>query len=337
MARYAKDQPDGFTNAIESVAIVGAGGTVGSRIVSALVEGGKHTVTALSRKGSPNKIAPGVQIATIDYDDETSIVEALRGQQCLIITLAPAAPPNTHSKLVHAASKAGVPYIVPNNYGGDIDNVKMGQETMLGPVARANRAEIERLGMQWITIACGFWYDYSLAGSEWSFGFDFAKRAVTFYDDGSTYGTFSTLAQVGRAVAKVLSLKELPDDEGDKGPTLSSFLGKAVYVQSFRVNQREMLESVKRVTGTTDADWKVSHVDSKKRYEEGLAQVQSGDRSGFIKLLYARGFYPDDPADFSAKTQNELLGLPEESLDVGTRAALAIVQHLQSLAKRTAA
>lgn len=225
---------------------------------------------------------------------------------------------------------------MPNGYGGDIEKVKLGEETFLGPVNRAHRDEIARLGMQWITVCCGFWYDYSLAGGESRFGFDFDRRSLTIYDDGTTKNSTSTLSQIGRAVAKVLSLKELPEDESDKSLTLSSFLNKGIYFQSFLVNQKEMFESVKRVTGTTDADWTITHESTKKRYEEGLALVKGGNMAGFAKMLYARGFYPEDTSDHASKAQNELLGLPEESLDEGTKAAIDLVKKLQARPERMA-
>ncbi|KAJ6134475.1 hypothetical protein N7523_000797 [Penicillium sp. IBT 18751x] len=336
MPEYAKDQPAGFKNAVERVAIVGAGGTVGSHLASALLQTGKHTVTALSRKNSSNKLPEGILVASVDYDDEETIVAALKGQQILIITMAPTAPRDTHSKLVQAAVKAGVPYVMPNSYAGDMEQVKLGEEIMLGPVAKANRDEIERLGMQWITVCCGFWYDYSLAGGEARFGFDFDKRSLTIYDDGNTKNSVSTLSQVGRAVAKVLSLKLLPDDENDTSLTVSGWLNKALYVKSFVLSQNEMFESVKRVTGTTDADWTIHHEPTKKRYEEGLALVKSGNMAGFSKLLYARAFYSDDPSECSAKAQNELLGLPEENLDEATQVGIDMVKELQRRVERMA-
>lgn len=250
--------------------------------------------------------------------------------------MAPTAPRNTHSRLVQAAAKAGVQYIMPNGYGGDIDNVKLGADTLLGPMAKANRDEIERLGMQWINVCCGFWYEYSLAGGEARFGFDFDKRCLTVYDDGKTRISTSTLPQVGRAVARVLSLKELPDDETDNSPTLSEFTHQSIFIKSFVVNQNDMFQSVKRVTCTTDADWKVSHETTKKRYEDGLAQVKSGNMAGFSKMLYARSLYPDDVNDYSAKAQNELLGLPEESLDEFTKRGIDMVKDLQSRGERMA-
>ncbi|KAA8645101.1 hypothetical protein EYZ11_008902 [Aspergillus tanneri] len=336
MPKYAKDQPVSFKNVIERVAIVGAGGTVGSHLAAALLKTGKHTVTALSRRDSSNKLPEGVLVAPVNYDDEASIVTALKDQQFLIITMAPTAPRDTHSRLVQAAAKAGVPYIMPNEYGGDIDNTKLGEDTMLGPVGKANRDEIERLGMRWIVVCCGFWYDYSLAGGESRFGFDFDKRSLTIYDDGNTKNSVSTLSQVGRAVAKVLSLKELPDDEKDKSLTLSAFLNKGVYIKSFVVSQNDMFESVKRVTGTIDTDWAVTHEATKKRYEDGLAQVQAGNMAGFSKMLYARAFYADDPNDCSARVQNELLGLPDESLDESTKVGMDMVRELQRRPERMA-
>ncbi|PKY06804.1 NAD(P)-binding protein [Aspergillus campestris IBT 28561] len=336
MSKYAKDQPTGFENAIERVAIVGAGGTIGSNIVTSLLQTGKHTITALTRKDSTNTLPAGVLVAPVDYADEATLIAALKDQQFLIITMAPTAPRDTHSKLVQAAAKAGVPYVMPNGYGGDIDNVRLENETMLGPIGKGQRAEIESLGMKWITVCCGFWYDYSLAGGEARFGFDFDKRALTIYDDGNAKISTSTLAQVGRAVASVLSLKELPDDENDKSLTLSAFLNKGVYVKSFVVSQNDMFESVKRVTGTTDADWTVTHEASKKRYEDGLALVRTGNMAGFGKMLYARMFYPGDSGEFSTKVQNGLLGLPEETLDEGTKAGVDLVEVLLSRVERMA-
>ncbi|CEI61335.1 hypothetical protein FVEN_g5947 [Fusarium venenatum] len=336
MSRYAKDQPNGFNNAIERVAIVGAAGTIGAYITAALLQTGKHTVTALTREDSTNRLSNGVIPAYINYDDESSIITALKDQQFLIITMAPTAPRDTHRKLVQAASKAGVPYIMPNGFMGDIEQVKLGEDILLGPAARANRDEIEKLGLQWVTICCGFWYDYSLAGGEQRFGFDLDNRSVTFYDDGETKNSTSTLSQVGRAVAKVLSLKVLPINEDDDSLTLSSFLNKPVNIKSFVISQKDVFESVKRVTGTSDVDWTITYESTKKRYEEGMSLVKGGNMVGFSKLLYARAFFPKDPSDLSAKAQNGLLGLPEEGLDDATKAGIDLVKVLQGRAERMA-
>ena len=226
---------------------------------------------------------------------------------------------------------------MPNGHAGDIEDVKFGEDTLMGPAAKANRDEIERLGMQWITVCCGFWYEYSLAGGAARFGFDIDGRALTMYDDGNTKNSTSTLSHVGTAVARVLSLKKLPEDGNDKSLTLSAFLNKAVYIKSFVVSQNDIFDSVKRVTGTSDADWTVTHEATKKRYEDGLAQVKGGNMAGLSKMLYARGFHPDNPSNLSAKAQNELLGLPIEDLDESTRVGVDMVKDLQLRTERMAA
>lgn len=106
-----------------------AGGTVGKYIAQELVKTGKHIVTALTRSGSTNKLPDGAIPVTVDYDNEASLVEAMKGHQILIITLAVSAPPGTQSKLIKAASKAGVPYVMPNAWGTDPLNQKLMQDT----------------------------------------------------------------------------------------------------------------------------------------------------------------------------------------------------------------
>lgn len=250
--------------------------------------------------------------------------------------MSPTAPQDTQRKLIRAAAKAGVAYIMPNGYGPDIDNVKLGEDTLLGPAAKASRDEIECLGMQWITVCCGFWYEYSLAGGESRFGFDFDKRSFTVFDDGNTKISTSTLSQVGRAVARVLGLKVLPQDESDPSLTLSEFFTKGVFIKSFVLSQNDMFESVKRVTHTSDADWKVSHETTKKRYDKGLALMKTGNMAGFSELLYSRSFFPDDASNMSARAQNMQLGLPEEALDECTSGGVAMVQELQRRPERMA-
>jgi uncharacterized protein YbjT (DUF2867 family) len=87
---------------------------MGGHIVQALLQTGKHTVTALTRQGSKNELPSGVKANPVNYDDEESIIAALQGQQFLIITLAAMAPPGTQSKIVQAAAKAGVCKIAVN-------------------------------------------------------------------------------------------------------------------------------------------------------------------------------------------------------------------------------
>ncbi|KAK7707374.1 hypothetical protein SLS64_001066 [Diaporthe eres] len=327
--KYAKDQPAGFVNSIEKVAIVGAAGSIGRYFVKELLKTGKHTVTALTRQGSTNKLPEGVHPVAINYDDEATIVDALKSQQFLIITLAVTAPEDTESKLVRAAAKAGVPFVMPNAYGPDPVNDKMMTENLIGLPFQKARGEIEQLGVSsWVAFGCGFWYEWSIFGSADCFGCDLKKREMTFFDQGGEKISTSTWAQCGRGLAAFLSLKVYPEDEGDKAPAINNWASKALYIDSFTVSQKEMFESVKRVTGTTDKDWKIGYQGSEERFREGQEAMKKGDRGGFARQMYARIFYPTGEGDHTRLgLANEALGLAKEDIDEATKGGLVLLDQ----------
>ncbi|KAF7316224.1 NAD(P)-bd-dom domain-containing protein [Mycena indigotica] len=329
-AKFAKDQPAGFVNRIEKVAIVGAGGSIGSYFTKHLLATGKHQITALARAGSTARIPDGVRRVVIDYNNESTLVEALKGQDFLVITLGVTAGRdggNAEAKLITAAANAGVPYVMPNAYGPDPLNEKMLTQVLVGLPFIAAKGLVEKLGVSsWIALACGFWYEWSLVGmGQHRFGIDLAERTVTFFDDGAEKITTSTWEQCGRALAGLLSLKRLPDDENDKSPSVDNWANNAVYISSFRVNQKDMFESAKRVTGTADADWKIEYVNSGKRFEDSVEAMKKGDMLGFSRQMYTRIFFPTGEGDHTKHgLANEALGLPEEDIDESTEEGLRL-------------
>jgi hypothetical protein len=305
-----------------------ATGTIGKFIVKELLEAGKHEVTAITRTDSQAVMPDGVKVAKVNYDDQSTLVAALRGQQVLIITMAPFAPKDTQLKLVEAAAEAGVPYVVPNGWGFDPTHPSS-DDSFLGPGQRAIQKRIEELGKScWIEFVSGSWYEFSLGGTKDRYGFDFQNRSVIFYDDGMARINTSTWDQTGRAVAKVLSLKEKPDNKDDDSLTLSSFKNKLVYFSSFYVSQKDIFESVLRVTGTKQEDWKISYENSAERYQSGLDLLKQGERKGFMRAMYVRMFYPEGSGNGSGAfgpmrgLHNDVLGLPKEDLDERTKIAI---------------
>ena len=293
---------------------------MGKHIAEHLLKAGKHVVTAIARPSSTSKLPEGVQVARVDYsgDDDAALVEALRGQQVLIITMSVAAPSDTISKLVRAAAKAGVPYVLPNWFGHDAANNTLCNDSLLSHNRDSICAEIESLGIRsYLRLVCNFWYEFSLGGGPDRYGFDFKKRSFVLFDDGNVAINTSTWPQCGRAIANLLSLKELPDDETDRSPTLSQFRNGSIYISSFRLSQRDMFESVKRVTGTTDADWTITHESAEQRWKDGQAALQQGNMKAFTKMLYSRMFFPNGDGDYQSSRglHNDLLGLTVEDLD----------------------
>lgn len=272
----------------------------------------------------------GVKVFQVDYAFEPSLVAALQGQQFLIITLAITAPIGIHSKLVRAAAKAGVPYVMPNSYGIDIGNYVLSTQSLLGTLVRADCAEIEALGVSsWILLVCGTWYEYSLVcGPEW-LGFDFKKKRVTFFDNGNTKTNFTTWEQCGRAIAAFLSLKELPEDENDWSGTVSRWNNRLLYISSFLLSQEDIFQSWKRVTGDRNVNWIIDYEPTADRYKRGIELLQKRDLNGFGLASYARIFYPNGGGNYEQAygLANTLLRLPEEDLDLCTKHAMEVIYN----------
>ncbi|TQV90423.1 hypothetical protein V2A60_010417 [Cordyceps javanica] len=324
MVEYANNQAAGFVNYISKVAIIGAGGNVGKYMTEALLRTGKHTVTALTRVGSKSALPAGVIKAAVDYADEETLVSALKGQQFLIISMAVSGGAAAEAVVMSAAGKAGVPWVMPTCYGTDIENKKLMEENLTGPGVFANIAAAEGNGLSWTTMNCSFWYEFSLASRD-CYGIDIANRTATLFGDGDVPICTSTWLQCGRAAAAFLSLKVLPEDERDADVTMSRWRDRPLFITSFAASQRDMLDSVHRALGTTDADWTVDRVDAQARYDAGrkLLGGPEGHR-GFSHCLYTRTFFRDGGGDFRGKVVNEALGLPREDLEEATRRAVTM-------------
>ncbi|KAH7029894.1 uncharacterized protein B0I36DRAFT_364365 [Microdochium trichocladiopsis] len=329
--KYAKDQHHGFVNHVESVAVVGASGQLGRHITEHLLKTGKHSVTALTRKGGNATFPAEVKVAPVDYGDETSLISALRGHDFLIISLAFTPDMGeTHGKIVRAAVKAGVPHLIPNAYTTDVvlDHQSVGDEIGVGTFIRKLLEDIDAVGsISWTLLVTGLWYEFSVASPPDWLGFDLRGRKVQMFDDGQRRINMSTWPQLGRAVAALLSLKKVPEDEQDvASTTLEHFRNKPLYVSSFLVNQREILDSVERATNTTDVDWDITHESTSERVAVGREQFSKGNLRGMAKVYYARLHYPGSEAVYEHKLHNDVLDLPKESLDDATKAALKLSQ-----------
>lgn len=94
-------------------------------MTEALLKTGKHTITAITRVDSQNKLPEGVISKKVDYSRPETLVEALRGQDALVITLSGYTPKETEIQLVSAAGEAGVAWILPNEWSPDTANEAM--------------------------------------------------------------------------------------------------------------------------------------------------------------------------------------------------------------------
>lgn len=183
---------------------------MGKPIAQALLDTGKHRVTAITRPNSDTSaVPPGVRVTQVDYsgdgndDEQAKLVAVLSGQQALIITMSVTAPRNTIPKLVRAAIKAGVKYILPNWYGQDAANQALCDECMLTPmrdIILAEFADVDPSSTAYFLLCCNFWYAFSLGGGPDRFGFDLKARTLTLFDEGDVAINVTTWSQVSRVL-----------------------------------------------------------------------------------------------------------------------------------------
>jgi len=304
-------------------------GTIGKYIASYLVKNGKHKVTAISRSDSSATIPDGVGVTKVDYDDEGSIIRGLEGQEFLVITMSTTAPRDTQSKIINAAAKAGVKWIMPNEYSSPFaEKEAMGKDIGFYDRLIKTRKQIEDLGMKWTSLICGFWYEFSLSGSPTRYGFDFEKKEVTLFDDGETKINTSTYDQCGRAVAQFLALKMLPEDEKDQAVSMSQWANKGLCISSFLLSQKDMFASILRVTGEKEGDWLIKTEPAKHRFQEAMKGIQAGNSITYVIAMYTRVFFKEDSGDYEKDgwLANGALGLPQEDLDEATKYAVKLAE-----------
>jgi hypothetical protein len=96
-----------------------------------------------------------------DYTSSEFLESALEGQDVLIMTFSAMAPLDLQTNFIQAAAKVGVPWILPNEYNSDGNNVELANAVGFLAAKRKYRAQIEELGKSsWIGIACNLWFDY---------------------------------------------------------------------------------------------------------------------------------------------------------------------------------
>ncbi|KPI40444.1 uncharacterized protein AB675_7599 [Cyphellophora attinorum] len=326
------------SNHIKNVALVGATGQVGSHILQRLLSSpSKFNITILTRKDSSAKIptASNIKVCPVDYENHDELTTALTGVEVLIISLSVFTPKETQPALVDAAAAAKtVRYIIPNEWGTDWTDPVVNKTAMLGTGINETRDYIKSKGMSWISVVCGFWYEYSLGSGPNCYGFDFRSipGKVYLYDGGNTPVNTSTWEHTGEGTVAML---ELPI-KSDSGLSIEgTFANSFLRLSSFQLSQRDMLAAVCRATSTSESEWEQITVSTEEYLKTGREQLQQGNRAGFGKILYGSVMeaYPDRNQGHAQAYQahkglhDEALGLAKEDLEACTKGALQIAKE----------
>ncbi|KAJ3518240.1 hypothetical protein NM208_g14590 [Fusarium decemcellulare] len=200
-------------------------------------------------------------------------------------------------------------FLISSLKGQDVLILQLGpkvmkvQEPLIRAAAVAGVPYI--LPTDWIAVVNNPLLDWSMKVGCW--GIDVKSRKAEIWDSGNVKASTSTLKRVGDAVAELLSW---PDEE------LTKYKNKPFYISSFCISQREMLESVQRATGTTDADWEIKHKDIAELTRECDERLKKGEWMAAIPKLYSSMFREGLGGNYSHKVVDmERLGFVQEDLD----------------------
>ncbi|RDW72069.1 hypothetical protein BP5796_08103 [Coleophoma crateriformis] len=295
---------------IQKVMVIGASGSTGVPIVHALLASG-FTVSVLARESSTATYPAQVQAFKTDYSP-ASLERALQGQDAVVSTLTTTSAA-MQTSIIDAAIAAGVQRFIPSEFG--IDTATPGiSDTVPALAAKVATARYlqskEATGLEWTGLAAGELFDWAFRFG--AFGWDLQHRKVTVFDGGEQEVEATTLAQLSRAVAAILA-------EEQRGATKNRY----VYVNSFTVTQKEVLEIIE--TLMPDVDIEVTEVKTDELGKAGVEKLASGDaqaaQMGGFEVITAAvyGFGGANNYSKNRGLWNQKLGLPQEDL----RAVLA--------------
>ena len=207
--------------------------------------------------------------------------------------------------LIKAAAKSGVSYVLPTEFGSD-PYASLAKNFPLMSSKKQYRDLVEELGMSWIAVVNNPWLDWSLKQGSW--GIDIQNRKASLYKGAEAKFNTTTLKQVGEGVAKLLSLPEAE---------LETYKNKPVYLSSFFITQRDILESAIRATGTKESDWNVVVEDADKVIEEVRREIANGNHMAFVKEFYITHMRKGFGGDYQEKALKDaqVLELKAENLD----------------------
>ncbi len=302
--------------------IIGAGGSIGSVVVKALLAEPSLTVTALQRASSKSALPAGLKVVTIDDDYPAAQLEAaFRGHDVVINTMATAGVAEQH-RFVDAAVAAGVRRYVPSEFGLNNNNAAARALTSVfatkGAVQDYLRERVAASGgtFEWTTFTPGLWLRWSMARG--LVGLKVADGRFVFWDGGD--GNFSATSEENTALAVARALTT------ERGVALSR--NRNVFLQDFRTSQREVCAAVERVLGRP---LKHETLDGNAVIADLKAKVAAGDPVAHLQLIepaFAMAGYGAWLEKEGDEILSEQLGLPKTTLDEVIKEALTTLKFI---------
>jgi hypothetical protein len=244
------------------------------------------------------------------FTDESFLVKALEGQDILLV-IVPIPNMDIGNLFIHPAAKAGVPYVLPTEFG--VDALKVENEHSMMAPKLARRRLIKELGVSsWIAVIVNFWLDANIQSGLW--GVDIGDRKAEIFKRVDAKISTTTVSRSGEGIAMLLSLPEAE---------LAQYKNKSYYISSFELSQRDIFEAVKRTTGTTDSDWAITEKDANEIIRESEIKIMDGDGYAEWYRLFVMFFQGIQGSNYEGKVVDlREYGLLNEDLDTVVKRAI---------------
>ncbi|EXJ91206.1 hypothetical protein A1O1_04316 [Capronia coronata CBS 617.96] len=294
---------------IRKVAVIGAGGTIGTSITSALVAApDDFDVTIITRPESSATFsfpADKVPVIRTDYTIP-ALTAALHGQDAVVSAVGVAGIPK-QKDMMDAAEAAGVGLFVLSDFGygpehrhlPDFDAIgKPRQDVLSYAKDKAARSNGQ---FSWSAIAIGNPIDWALKKFP-TLGFDVVNRKATIYDSGTERFTGTTLAGIAQAVVGVLKCHD-------------EVANRHLHVRSVETCQNDLLAAFEEVTGHK---WPVTHDTTDNLLQRGREKRARGESGWVLDLIVAQlleeGTDRRSIVVAQDKADNDILGMPHEDV-----------------------
>lgn len=111
---------------LQNIALIGATGNIGSKVLTALLKQGKHTMTAITRAASKSTFPKSVTVHRGDLKDAAFLHSALKGQDA-VVSLVAHEGLEDEPKFLEAAKRVGVKVFVPSDFGNPLSDERFVQ------------------------------------------------------------------------------------------------------------------------------------------------------------------------------------------------------------------
>ncbi|KAL6358744.1 hypothetical protein LRP88_08936 [Fusarium phalaenopsidis] len=290
-----------------NVALLGATGTLGSHILTAL-KGAGFSVTAVQRKESTNAVPQGIKSVKVDLGNKDDLV----------------AVPNpaflTEKIMIDAAIEASVKRIIPSEYSTNLESPLSRKLPIVTEKAKIREYLTSVISSTdstttWTSINNGPFFEMCLRFGV--LGPNLREKKATFHNGGNNMIGTTTLPDIATAVAKVLDSAHFAETAN-----------QPVYIYSAAVSERLLTELASKVTGIdfgTVEDGRIADLDVDELVRDSDEKRSKGDMSGmfnyYYQMMYGKGY---GGTDFKELSWNDRLGLKsmtEEDIEEVLRAA----------------